>query len=62
MVTRRGFIILTQFCADYIFSEFSDINTIYDIDSTLHTNFEPVGDCYISYSDLYEGVNLQAKK
>lgn len=53
-VTRRGFIILTQFCVDHIFSEYSDINTIYDIDSILHTYFVKYGDIYLSETTIYE--------
>ena len=53
-VTRRGFIILTQFCVDYIFSHFDDINTIYDIDSILHTYFVKYGDIYLSETTIYE--------
>lgn len=60
-VKRKSYVIITSACTKYIFSHFDDINTIADIDKILHTNFEPMGDCYISFSDLYEGVNLQAK-
>ena len=60
-VKRKSYVIITSACTKYIFSHFDDINTIADIDKILHTNFEPVGECYISYSNLYEGVNLQAK-
>lgn len=53
-VTRRGFIILTQFCVDYIFSVYSDINTIDDIDLILHTNFVKYGEIYLSEVTIYE--------
>ena len=53
-VTRRGFIILTQFCVDYIISENSDINSIDDIDLILHTNFVKYGEIYLSEVTIYE--------
>lgn len=53
-VTRRGFIILTQFCVDYIISENSDINSIDDIDLILHTNFVKYGEIYLSETTIYE--------
>ena len=53
-MTRRGFIILTQFCVDYIISENSDINSIDEIDLILHTNFVKYGEIYLSEVTIYE--------
>lgn len=60
-VRRKGYVILTSACVNYIFSHFDDINSIDDINKILHTNFDTLGESYISHSILYEGVNLQAK-
>ena len=58
---RNGYVVLTPACVNYIFSHFDDINSIDDINKILHTNFDTLGESYISHSILYEGVNLQAK-